>query len=68
MAIERIVAQRDVGRETVRTARESRVPLKGVRGNGWDTAYAALFLHSDEANFITGIVLPVDGGQIAIKM
>jgi NAD(P)-dependent dehydrogenase (short-subunit alcohol dehydrogenase family) len=68
MAIERVIALQDVDRETARAAREARVPLKGVRGNGWDTAYASLFLHSDEANFITGIVLPVDGGQTAIKM
>ena len=30
-----------------------------------DVAHAALFLHSDEAKFITGVVLPVDGGQTA---
>jgi len=28
-------------------------------------AYAALFLHSDEARFITGVSLPVDGGASA---
>jgi NAD(P)-dependent dehydrogenase (short-subunit alcohol dehydrogenase family) len=32
-------------------------------GTAWDVAHAALFLHSDEARFITGISLPVDGGQ-----
>jgi NAD(P)-dependent dehydrogenase (short-subunit alcohol dehydrogenase family) len=32
-------------------------------GTAWDVAYAALFLASDEARFITGVVLPVDGGQ-----
>jgi NAD(P)-dependent dehydrogenase (short-subunit alcohol dehydrogenase family) len=32
-------------------------------GTGWDTAYAALFLASDEAKFITGVLLPVDGGM-----
>ena len=32
-------------------------------GTAWDVAYAALFLASDEARFITGVLLPVDGGQ-----
>jgi NAD(P)-dependent dehydrogenase (short-subunit alcohol dehydrogenase family) len=32
-------------------------------GTAWDVAYAALFLASDEARFITGALLPVDGGQ-----
>jgi NAD(P)-dependent dehydrogenase (short-subunit alcohol dehydrogenase family) len=31
-------------------------------GTAWDIAHAALFLHSDEASFITGVSLPVDGG------
>ncbi len=34
-------------------------------GSAWDVAYAALFLASDEAKFITVVVLPVDGGQSA---
>ena len=41
------------------------VPLRGRMGTGWDVAYASRFLHSDEAGFITGVVLPVDGGQLA---
>ena len=32
-------------------------------GTGWDVAHAALFLASDEARFVTGVLLPVDGGQ-----
>jgi NAD(P)-dependent dehydrogenase (short-subunit alcohol dehydrogenase family) len=32
-------------------------------GDAWDTAHAALFLASDEAKFITGVLLPVDGGM-----
>jgi len=32
-------------------------------GTAWDVANAALFLASDEANFITGVTLPVDGGR-----
>jgi NAD(P)-dependent dehydrogenase (short-subunit alcohol dehydrogenase family) len=34
-------------------------------GDAWDTAYAALFLASDDAKFITGVLLPVDGGMSA---
>src|ERR1700682_3166270 len=42
--------------------RDSKVPLRSKMGTGWDVANAALFLASDEANFITGVTLPVDGG------
>ena len=42
--------------------RNARVPLRGRGGTGWDVANAALFLASDEADFITGVSLPVDGG------
>ena len=41
----------------------ARVPLRGKMGTAWDTAYAALFLASDEAQFITGEILRVDGGM-----
>ena len=44
-------------------ARNHAVPLKGGMGSAWDVANAALFLASDEARFITGALLPVDGGQ-----
>jgi NAD(P)-dependent dehydrogenase (short-subunit alcohol dehydrogenase family) len=56
---------RATGRATaeVRAARDAQVPLRGKMGTGWDTAYAALFLASDEARFITGEVLRVDGGM-----
>ena len=47
----------------VRAERDARVPLGGKMGMGWDTAYAALFLASDEAKFISGAILPVDGGM-----
>lgn len=45
-----------------REIRGKMVPLKGGMGTAWDTANAALFLASDEAKFITGVLLPVDGG------
>ena len=53
------------GRSTaeVRAERDVRVPLGGKMGTGWDTAYAALFLASDEAKFISGAILPVDGAM-----
>ena len=53
------------GRSTaeVRAERDARVPLRGKMGTAWDTAYAALFLASDESQFITGETLRVDGGM-----
>jgi NAD(P)-dependent dehydrogenase (short-subunit alcohol dehydrogenase family) len=55
------------GRPTdeIRSGRDSQVPLGRKMGTGWDVAYAALFLASDEAKFITGAILPVDGGMAA---
>jgi len=44
-------------------ARNARVPLGNKMGDAWDVANAALFLASDEARFITGVSLPVDGGM-----
>jgi NAD(P)-dependent dehydrogenase (short-subunit alcohol dehydrogenase family) len=47
----------------VRAQRDAQVPLRGKMGTGWDTAYAALFFASDESAFITGAILPIDGGM-----
>ena len=44
--------------------RQKRIPI-GFMGDGRDTANAALFLASDEARFVTGTELVVDGGMIA---
>jgi NAD(P)-dependent dehydrogenase (short-subunit alcohol dehydrogenase family) len=65
MAIEAISKRRGMSREELIHQRDRLVPLKGGMGTGWDTAYAALFLASDEAKFITAVILPVDGGQCA---
>ncbi len=51
-------------RAEIAAARDARVPLRRRMGTAWDVANAALFLASDEANFITGVALPVDGGAL----
>lgn len=48
--------------EEMVAARNAAVPI-GRMGTAWDIANAAVFLASDEAQFITGVCLPVDGGQ-----
>jgi len=55
------------GRSTdeIRAGRDAQVPLGRKMGTAWDVAHAALFLASDEARFITGAILPVDGGMSA---
>jgi NAD(P)-dependent dehydrogenase (short-subunit alcohol dehydrogenase family) len=62
MAIEYRVTD-GVTRDDVLADRTARVPLRGRVGTAWDVANAALFLASDEASFITGAELVVDGGQ-----
>ena len=52
-------AQGDV--ETMIEIRDKQCPM-GRMGDAWDVAYAALFLASDEAKYITGAELVVDGG------
>ena len=49
---------------TLRAEAASRVPL-GRRGDAWDVAHAALFLASDDAKYITGTEILVDGGLMA---
>jgi NAD(P)-dependent dehydrogenase (short-subunit alcohol dehydrogenase family) len=45
----------------LRERRAKASPLR-LEGNGWDIGWAAVFLASAESRWITGIVLPVDGG------
>ena len=47
----------EAGRERRRLA----VPLQ-TEGPGWDVAWAAVYLASDEARWVTGVMLPIDGG------
>lgn len=50
--------------DDIRRLRQNVAPL-GSEGTAWDIARAALFLASDEARWISGVVLPVDGGLLA---
>ena len=65
MAIQGISRARGIDPGELARARDAQVPLGGRMGTAWDVAYASLFLHSDEAKFVTGVILPVDGGQSA---
>jgi NAD(P)-dependent dehydrogenase (short-subunit alcohol dehydrogenase family) len=49
--------------DRIKRMRTASAPL-GTVGTGWDIANAALFLASDEARWITGVTLPVDGGLL----
>jgi len=64
MAIERRAREQGVERDVVRDSRNKLVPLQNRMGTAWDVANAALFLASDEAGYITGAMLPVDGGLL----
>jgi NAD(P)-dependent dehydrogenase (short-subunit alcohol dehydrogenase family) len=62
-AVERRMKKFGLSYEDVVAQRDQEVPLRHKMGTAWDVANAALFLASEESNFITGISLPVDGGQ-----
>ena len=64
MAVDTRARASGKSRAEVAAARDARVPLRHKMGTAWDVANAALFLASDEAGFITGIALPVDGGAL----
>lgn len=47
--------------EEARERRRLAVPLK-TEGTGWDVGWAAVYIASDEARWVTGVSFPVDGG------
>jgi NAD(P)-dependent dehydrogenase (short-subunit alcohol dehydrogenase family) len=64
MAVDTRARTSNRSRAEVAAERDAKVPLRRRMGTAWDVANAALFLASDEANFITGVALPVDGGAL----
>ena len=62
MAVDAGARFADIDRAELAQLRAGLVPL-GRQGTAWDVANAALFLASDESAFVTGVLLPVDGGQ-----
>jgi len=63
MAVDRRAEAWGRPRDEIAAERDAKIPLLGKMGTAWDVAHAALFLASDEAKFITGAALPVDGGR-----
>ncbi len=62
MAVDTRARATGKSRAEIAAMRDARVPLRRKMGTAWDVANAALFLASDEASFITGVELLVDGG------
>lgn len=52
--------------EDARQRRIEKVPMK-TRGTAWDVGWAAVYLASDEARWVTGAFLPVDGGLMNLR-
>lgn len=63
MAIERRVRETGRSHADIRGERDGLVPM-GFMGSAWDVAHAAVYLASDEAAYVTGVLLPVDGGLL----
>jgi NAD(P)-dependent dehydrogenase (short-subunit alcohol dehydrogenase family) len=63
MGVDAAAREFGLDRDRYAAVRDETVPLKGGMGSAWDVANAAVFLASDEARFVTGVLLPVDGGQ-----
>jgi NAD(P)-dependent dehydrogenase (short-subunit alcohol dehydrogenase family) len=64
MAVDTRARMTGRSREDILAERNKLIPLRGVAGEGWDVANAAVYLASDEARFVTGVSLPVDGGAL----
>jgi len=52
--------------EAARERRKNMVPMKS-EGTAWDVAHGAVYLASDESRWVTGVLLPIDGGLVALR-
>ncbi len=59
----RVALQSQFADEAELIAKRNAACPTGRMGDGWDIAWASVFLASDEAKYITGVLLPVDGGM-----
>jgi NAD(P)-dependent dehydrogenase (short-subunit alcohol dehydrogenase family) len=64
IGVDAAAAALGIDRDDYASRRAAAVPM-GHQGSAWDIANAAVFLASDEAAFISGVCLPVDGAQSA---
>jgi len=49
-----------------RERRKNMVPMQ-TEGTAWDIAHGAVYLASDESRWVTGVLLPIDGGLAALR-
>jgi NAD(P)-dependent dehydrogenase (short-subunit alcohol dehydrogenase family) len=49
-----------------RERRKKMVPMQ-TEGTAWDIAHGAVYLASDESRWVTGVMLPIDGGLTALR-
>jgi NAD(P)-dependent dehydrogenase (short-subunit alcohol dehydrogenase family) len=61
IGIETYHSQTGTPRDVIRKQRSAAIPM-GRMGSAWEAASVALFLASDEASYVTGAIIPVDGG------
>jgi NAD(P)-dependent dehydrogenase (short-subunit alcohol dehydrogenase family) len=61
--IARIALRADAASEEELVARRHAASPTGAMGDAWDIAWASVYLASDEARYVNGVLLPVDGGM-----
>jgi len=52
--------------DAARERRRQMVPMQ-TEGTAWDIAHGAVYLASDESRWVTGVILPIDGGLVALR-